>query len=223
MSLFHFNAVPVFLLFLGLALPYSAKSHVADTTIAVTGVPKKEKSLKQSGLSFIPSNYMVQHAGSIGVVALGIGWDYGRKDQWSTDFLVGFVPKYDTDRIKTTLTLRQTYTPFQVKINEQIDYHPLRTGLYVSTTVGKQFWFSAPDKYPSNYYTFSTKLRFNAFVGQDFTYSFPSGTSYFEGVKFYYDLHTNDLYLISRIQNRYLSLRDYLGLSLGVKLQIRRK
>ena len=41
----------------------------------------------------IPDHYKTQFAGSIGVVSLGPGWTYGRKQQWETDlmFVIGFM------------------------------------------------------------------------------------------------------------------------------------
>ncbi len=183
----------------------------------------RAKELKKTAFSLVPSSYMIQYAGSIGLLSTGAGWDYGRSKQWSTDFLVGYVPKYDTDRLKLTLTLRQSYTPWEIRLNKQLIYHPLRAGAYLNTTLGKQFWYKEPDKYPNSYYRFSTRLRINIFAGQDFVYKIKSSTSYFEGIKFYYDLHTSDLYLVSGVQNKYLKFDDYIGLALGVKLQIRRK
>ncbi len=193
-------------------------AHGVTDTVYIKEVEK----VKLPSFRFVPSSYMVQYAGSIGLVSAGFGWDYSKRKRWSTDVLIGYVPKYDSDRAKITFTLRQTYTPWKVEINEDVRFHPLRTGLFVSTTAGRQFWMSAPDKYPSNYYTFSTKIRFNLFLGQDFEYKFRSNSSYFERVKFYYDVHTNDLYLISRVQNKYLKGEDYLGLALGMKLLIRK-
>lgn len=199
-------------------------SMVSSTGSSTTLIDSnKTKELKKATFSLVPSSYLLQYAGSIGLFSAGTGWDYGRQKQWSTDFLLGYVPKYDTDRAKLTLTLRQTYTPFMVQLHKQVSYHPLRTGIYLNTTLGKQFWYKEPDKYPNSYYRFSTRLRINIFVGQDFTYKLKSNSSYFEGIKFYYDLHTSDLYLISGIQNKYLKFDDYIGLALGVKLQIRRK
>ena len=171
---------------------------------------------------FVPSNYMLQGAGGIGVVSVGFGWDYSKRQKWATDALVGFVPKYETEQVKFTLTLRQTYTPFQLTINGRFDYHPLRIGAYVSTTSGRQFWFSSPDKYPNNYYTFSTKVRLNVFVGQDIDYKINSTTSYFDRVKLYYDFHTSDLNLIARVQNSYLKNLRYISLAVGAKFYIRK-
>ncbi|MCA5005840.1 hypothetical protein [Sphingobacterium bovistauri] len=172
---------------------------------------------------FVPSNYQVQYAGGIGVVSTGFGWDYGKNKRWATDVIVGYVPKYDSERMKLTFTLRQTYTPWAIKLNNNnLTYHPLRTGMFMSTTAGRQFWFSASDKYPSDYYTFSTKLRFNIFVGQDVEYKLPSEKSYFERVRFYYDFHTSDFNFIARVQNSSLRDRNYIGIALGTKFYIRK-
>lgn len=200
-----------------------AQSIVLQENDNRSSIDSNSKELKKTAFNLVPSSYMIQYAGSMGLISLGTGWDYGNQKQWSTDFLVGYVPKYDTDRAKLTLTLRQSYTPWKVHIQKRVTYHPLRTGVYLNTTLGKQFWYKEPDKYPNSYYKFSTRLRINIFVGQDFSYKIKSNTSYFESLKFYYDLHTNDLYLVSGVQNKYLKFDDYVGLALGVKLQIRRK
>jgi len=225
MNLYHFKITYSTVLFTLIFFTQIATAQInahlpTDTMQANTPA---EKDLKKASLALFPSSYIAQYAGSIGIISLGAGWDYGRNNKWATDVLMGYVPKYDTERIKITFTLRQTYSPFSLALRDGLTYQPLRTGMYVNTTFGRQFWLSAPDKYPGNYYSFSTKIRFNIFVGQNFTYTFNSKSSFFEGVKFYYDLHTSDLYLISRVQNKYLKFDDYLGLALGVKLQIRRQ
>lgn len=37
-----------------------------------------------------PTHLKWQYAGGMGLNSVGIGWDYGRRCQWETDFLVGF-------------------------------------------------------------------------------------------------------------------------------------
>lgn len=184
---------------------------------------KEAEDLPAARVEIVPAHYNMQHAGAIGLVALGPGWDYGQKRQWTTDFLIGYVPAYDTDRAKVTLTLRQIYTPWKLPVGDKLLYEPLRTGAYVSTTLGKQFWFSAPEKYPRNYYTFSPKVRINIFLGQSVGLRFDTKRSRFDSIKLYADLHSSDLYIISRIQNKYLKFKDYLGLSFGIKLQLKRR
>jgi len=223
MSLFPFKCKTLQLVSLFILLTSTGFAQdmqtMSDKLVDTTG----NRELKRTAFRLIPSSYIIQYAGSIGLFSLGWGWDYGKKHQWSTDFLIGYVPKYDTDRAKLTLTLRQTYTPWSVPVNKQIAYHPLRTRVYFNTTLGKQFWYKEPDKYPSSYYSFSTRLRINLFVGQDFIYRLKSQTSYFESIRLYYDFHSSDLYLASGIPNSYLNFDDYIGLTIGVKLQIRRK
>ena len=38
-----------------------------------------------------PIHYKIQFAGSIGVVSIGTGWTYGKKQQWETDIMLGFL------------------------------------------------------------------------------------------------------------------------------------
>jgi hypothetical protein len=177
--------------------------------------------LKETSFKIVPSHWSAQFAGAMGVVAAGPGWDYGKKKRWSTEFLVGYVPKFDTEKVKFTLNVRQTYTPWGIDLTEDLRLHPLRTGLFINTTIGKEFWLSSPEKYPGDYYTFSTKIRWNIFLGQELSLRIKSKA--FESVRFFYDVHTSDLYVMSRVQNRYLAKRNYLGLALGAKLQLKRK
>lgn len=205
---------------IGLVLSVLSINAMADELVST----KLEKDSVQHlpSFRFVPSNYQAQFAGGIGLVSAGFGWDYSKNKRWATDVLIGYVPKYDSERGKLTLTLRQSYTPWAIKLNEDFKYHPLRTGIFISTTAGRQFWFSADDKYPSDYYTFSTKMRFNLFVGQDFEYKLPFEKSYFDRVRFYYDFHTSDFNFVARVQNSSLRNRNYIGLALGAKLYIRK-
>lgn len=187
----------------------------------VLGTQAKAQELKETAFKIVPSHWSAQFAGAMGVVAAGPGWDYGRKERWSTEFLLGYVPKYDTEKVKFTLNIRQTYTPWSIPLTDQLRLHPLRTGVFINTTIGKEFWLSSPEKYPNDYYTFSTKIRWNIFVGQELSVRLKSKR--LESLRFFYDVHTSDLHVMSRVQNRYLAERNYLGLALGAKLQLRRK
>ena len=39
----------------------------------------------------IPNIATLQYAGGIGMFSLGIGWDYGNKQQWETHLLLGYL------------------------------------------------------------------------------------------------------------------------------------
>ena len=54
--------------------------------------------------NLIPSHTVIQYAGSVGFISTGFGWDYGKKNQWETTVMLGFLPKYNSDNRKITFT-----------------------------------------------------------------------------------------------------------------------
>lgn len=42
--------------------------------------------------ALIPTHTKLQYAGGMGLLSWGIGWDYGKRGQWETDLLLGFIP-----------------------------------------------------------------------------------------------------------------------------------
>jgi len=169
--------------------------------------------------NLIPKYTKVQFAGSMGLLSAGVGWNYG-KDHWETDLLLGFVPKNADKHAMATFTAKQNYLPWKVSLNEHIMFEPLSCGLYVNTLLDKDFWVINPDRYPSGYYTFSTRVRFHIFVGERITFHLNKQKFPRKSITLFYELSTCDLYLISAVGNRYLKPSDYLSLSFGVKFQI---
>lgn len=169
-----------------------------------------------------PSHIKLQYAGSMGFLSLGTGWDYGEKNQWETDILIGFVPKYSTGKTKITFTLKQNYIPLELPLGGKgFSLSPLTCGLYVNTVSGDQFWSTDPVRYPKGYYNVSTKVRFNIFLGERITFTIPPEKRQgAKSVTFFYEFSSCDLYIISAIQNSYLKLSDIVHLSLGLKVQL---
>ena len=67
-----------------------------------------------------PTHVKMQYAGGMGVMSAGVGWDYGKRRQWETDFLIGYLPpKYATDLL-FTLTVKQNYIPWSMSFDEHI-------------------------------------------------------------------------------------------------------
>lgn len=169
----------------------------------------------------IPNQLTVQYAGSIGVVSYGLGWHYGKRNSWETEVLVGHVPRYNSDESKMTLTLKQRYIPWHLRLGSRWDVHPLTTGLYMNSIFGEDFWASEPSRYPKKYYGFSSKVRFGVYLGSRLYYKFArSDRRHLQGVSFYYELGTTDLYIISALPNKNLRTSDILSLALGVTLDI---
>ena len=170
--------------------------------------------------ALIPTHTKIQFAGNMGLLSFGTGWDYGRRNQWETDLLLGFIPKYSSKKAKVTMTLKQNYMPWSINLGKGFSTEPLACGLYLNTVFGNQFWVSEPERYPKGYYGFSSKVRIHVFLGQRLTYDIdPNRRFLAKSVTFFYEISTCDLYLISAVTNSYLRPRDYLSLSFGLKFQ----
>ena len=207
--------------------------HVmADDSINVAqeGNSKFEQRLRrkqQFWASLIPTHFVVQNAGNMGVLSAGIGWSYGKRRQWETDLLFGYIPKHDASRGKLTTTLKGNFIPWDIDlthISHKIPegrwiFKPLTASVYLNTVYGHEFWKSQPGRYPDKYYQFmSTKFRLNVAFGQRITFVIPESKRRRNSrMSLFYEVGTCDLYLRSLIQGSDVKLKDILGLSIGVK------
>ena len=181
---------------------------------------EKEEKIRRKWANLIPKQNKLQFAGSMGMFSASIGWYYGKNNQWETDFFLGFIPKMDNQDGHVTMTFKETYTPWKLPLNENISYEPLTTGLYINKIFGEYFWSKLPEKYPEGYYFWAVNTRFNVFVGQAITFKLDKTALYGKELSFYYELSTNDLYIISAIGNDAISPLDIIGLSLGIRYRI---
>lgn len=165
-----------------------------------------------------PKNFKMQYAGGMGFLSFGAGWEYGKNSAWETDAFVGFLPKHYSDRLRFTFTLKQTYKPWSIPLGQQFSWEPFGCGLYVTSLSGDDMWKREPGKYPNNYYNFSTKMRLSVFLGQSFTF-YPRSDMW-RSVSLFYELGTNDLYVVTKATNRSVKMHDVLRLSFGIKLQV---
>lgn len=177
---------------------------------------------RKSWAALIPTQAIIQNAGNMGFISAGIGWDYGRHSQWETNILFGYLPKYNSNRGKLTMTLKQNYIPWSVYIKDGWSIEPLSCGLYLNTVFGHEFWSRQPGRYPDKYYeALSTKMRANVFLGQRLTKIIPHNKrKKIKSITAFYEVSTCDLYIRSMIIDDYLSLWDILGLSIGIKIQM---
>ncbi len=172
--------------------------------------------------NLIPTHTAIQYAGSIGIVSMGLGWDYGKRNQWETTVMLGYLPKYHSDKSKITFTLKQNYTPWSLPLKrKRLTVEPLTCGLFFNTIFSEEFWVEEPDRYPKGYYGFSTRVRTHLFVGQRLTHHFKGNDKRHKSITAYYELNTCDLYLVSLFTNPdYLKLKDILYLGFGIKIQL---
>lgn len=172
--------------------------------------------------SLIPTQSVIQYAGNMGLLSFGVGWDYGRRKQWETHLLLGFLPRYGSSRAKATMTLKENFIPWSLYLGRGWAVEPLSVGLYLNTVFGSEFWSRQPARYPDSYYPFlSTKVRVNVFVGQRLELTLPHNRRKFvKGITAFYELSTCDLYLRALVQDSHVRLTDIFGLSLGLKFQV---
>ena len=212
----------IFSLILLMMIPAKAQTDTAatDTLPVASKYEYRIERYRSDWLSLIPTQFILQNAGNMGLLSFGIGWDYGRRNQWETHLLIGSMPKYRSTRGKVTMTLKETFIPWRNDIGRGWDVEPLTTGLYVNSVFGHEFWNSQPSRYPDGYYFMSTKFRLNVFLGERITKTVPnSRRKFIKGITAFYELSTCDLYIRSMVQDSNVQLNDIVGLSLGVKLQ----
>lgn len=199
----------------------------ADTVAATFPIETARNDRRGSGYrrgwnALIPTHAKLQYAGNMGLLSVGIGWEYGKHKQWETEILFGYLPKYESDRHKFTFTLKENYIPWRLRLKEKpVSIEPLLCGLYFNSIFGDEFWIKEPDRYPSGYYGFSSRIRINIFLGQAVTLYLPERKHWTpRHISLFYEVSSCDLYIISAFTNKYLRPRDYLCLSLGLRMQI---
>lgn len=181
---------------------------------------KRVESYRDFWESLMPTYSKIQYAGGMGLVNLGLGWQYGKKDQWETDVFLGFIPRYSSDETKITFTLKQNFIPWQTPLNKALTLEPLTCALYFNTVFSDEFWTQQPDRYPSGYYRFSTRFRTHLSIGQRLRFNIPDSKRFFSrSITAFYEISTCDFYLANAFTNR-LGLDDYLRLSFGLKFDI---
>lgn len=180
---------------------------------------KKLASYKSNWIRLMPDQSKLQFAGSMGMFSIGPGWYYGKRNQWETDWLIGFIPKFAESEGHLTTTIKQTYTPFRINLNGGLSFEPLTSGVYINKIFGEHFWSKLPEKYPKSYYFWAVNTRFNIFLGQSVSIKTGNKTLGRE-LSFFYEFNTNDLYFISAYGNKTIGIKDIVGLSVGIKYRV---
>ena len=121
------------------AIQTSKDTATIDSTVATTAYDRRIHRYRRHWNALIPTQHILQFCGNMGVVSAGIGWDYGRRRQWETQLLFGYVPKYDSRNAKITMTLKQNYIPWSIYIKDGWSIEPLQCGLYLNTVFGHDF------------------------------------------------------------------------------------
>lgn len=196
-------------------------NHDSVSTYAKHYEQRVEKYQKRFN-KLIPTHTRIQMYGDMGLVNLGFGWDYGKRSQWETDILFGLIPRYHAKHAHVTFTIKQGYMPWNISLWRNISLTPLKCGMYINTILSDDdFWIHQPSRYPKGYYWFSTRMQFYFYAGQALNINIPQDKRTFcKAISLYYEIGTNDAYIMSAATNKYLSVFDILRLSFGLKFRI---
>ena len=193
-------------------------------TIVLSPYVRRTMRIRRDWSRLTPNMQTLQFAGSIGMLSVGMGWHYGRRDQLETELLFGYLPHCNGSEHHYTLTLKQRYIPWHVPLSKRSErwvLEPLTCGGFINTIFGEGFWRREPSKYTKGYYGFNTKLRYNLFVGQRLKFNIPKRHRRFnKSISAYYELSTCDLYVVSSVPNRRIKFHDIVSLAFGMKFEI---
>ncbi len=201
----------------------AASPSVQETdTIPATYVRRVLRA-RRGWMKLIPNQWTTQFAGSIGAYSIGLGWYYGKRDNWETEMLFGYVPHSNEGEDHLTFTVKQRYVPWRIPLfnSRQWAVEPLTVGVFANLIFGEGFWRKAPSKYTEGYYGFNTKLRYNLFVGQRIRYNVPfSRRKFIKSLSLYYELSASDLHIVSSIPNKCVTLGEILSLAVGFRVEL---
>lgn len=172
---------------------------------------------QQNWNRLIPNLFAVQYAGDMGMFSAGIGWDYGPDNKFETHVMAGFLPKRNFSPAYATLTLREEFMPWRIRLGASpFELRPLSVSLSVNTILSNDFWTGEPDRYPSGYYGFSSRIRFHLGIGTRATFNIPPHKRFFmKQFSLYFVVSTCDLYVRQKIIDGAVPFGDIITLGIG--------
>ncbi len=102
----------------------------------------------------IPTSGIIQTCGNMGIISLGIGWEYGKRRQWETQLLFGYIPKFSSDDEKLTMTLKENFIPWRRNIGKGWWFEPLESACISIRCSAMISGRSSLTQYESGYYPF---------------------------------------------------------------------
>lgn len=171
----------------------------------------------------IPQSINMQHAGSIGYINVGFGYNIFKNKRGSLDFSYGNVPGSKGGKLDI-LAVKLAYRPFVLSLGDWATFYPANPGMFVSYHLGKDFEFAHDSKqFPDNYYWWSTAMRLHISLSNEVKLHMPALFSgkVIKSLSVYSEFNTNELYLISVVRNTgSLHLSDIVKIGLGIRVGI---
>ena len=111
-----------------------------------------------------------------------------------------------------------SYRPWKIDLKKDFVLEPLKVGTGISYSAGSQFQSTWPGRYPEGYYWWTNSYRFTPFLGPTISKKVGSGLSLIKRVQAYAELGTNDLALVSFVNNKKLAITEIWNIGLGTRL-----
>lgn len=148
-----------------------------------------------------PDEVELQHAGSIGYISVGIGYDFFN-EKTALSLHYGFVPESKGGDLNI-LTTKFQYKPFTINLKKnKLLLKPINPVAFASYTLGRNFDKKFdPNQYPNGYYFWSTAIKIHLGVSAELKI-LGDQNSTIKAVSVYVESNTNDLYAISWFENR---------------------
>jgi len=164
---------------------------------------------------FIPGQYKIQYAGSIGFMSIGFGYELSPTYQPSLYF--GYLnEKFGNSKNSVfTISLKNS---FYLTKKPLLKFIKPYIGMSINWGNTHNTFDELPDYYPKKYY-FQNKIHFAPFVGGEL--KFPLKNNYFNGFGIYSELSAMDAYLLEAIRTDYVKIHMALSLAIGVTFYLR--
>ena len=165
----------------------------------------------------IPDFFVIQHAGSIGFFSAGIGYDvFDSNARFSTHF--GSVP-FNRGGTLNVLSAKLFYKPTTITVWNRVKFNPWDFGIMASYHYGKNMETQWPEGvHPKGYYWWHPALRVHLGMESSVTYECKKGHA-FRSLTGYIEFNTNELYLVSFIQNmKTVSAWDIVKIGAGARV-----
>lgn len=200
----------------------SVSADEAADSLRIERYHKRLERRQEAWNRLIPTVFPFQYAGGMGMFSAGIGWDYGRDNKFETHLMIGFLPKRYNSSAYATLTLREEYLPWRIRIaSTPFEVRPLSVSLAMNTIFSSDFWTREPDRYPNGYYAFSSRVRFHLGIGSRLTFRIPERRRYVvKHISLYYVVSVCDLYLRQKIVDSAVPTGDIFTIGIGAILTI---
>ena len=191
-------------------MPKMLKKAYKERTVVI-----KEDTITYRHRWFIPGQYKLQYAGSIGFMSVGFG--YAITPTYQPALFFGYLSE-NFGGSKNSVVSISLKNSFYFTRQPLFRYFKPYGGLSVTWGNTNNTFKRLPDYYPKEYY-FQNKIHFYPFLGGELKFAIDN--RYFDGVGIYTEFSAMDAYLLEAIRTSYVKSHMALSMAVGVTFYLR--